>query len=273
MLANCRPNLFFGGTFHLRKGNYEEAFSLFDIYINSSDSPMFASYNYSVTDKRLPEAGYWASYSAANLDNPQLVLKHARLAERDTSKLCYLLMYEAEAYSKLGDTGSYAETLKRGFELYPTFQFFFPHLIDHFLSNDDLEEALALADRAVAVDSTSILFLYAKSNVLLNMGNNDECIDVTKRIVELNDTLAEPYYNIGMAYLNEVVLMEKSHTRNDKNTIKTIYRQAMPYLEKYRVLAPEEKMKWAPALYRVYLNLNMGKQFDEIDRIINEVNP
>ena len=84
MLDNCRTNLFFGGTFHLRKGNYEEAFSLFDIYINSSDSPMFAGYNYSVTDKRLPEAGYWASYSAANLENPQLVLKHARLAERDT---------------------------------------------------------------------------------------------------------------------------------------------------------------------------------------------
>lgn len=273
MLDNCRTNLFFGGTFHLRKGNYEEAFSLFDIYINSSDSPMFAGYNYSVTDKRLPEAGYWASYSAANLDNPQLVLKHARLAERDTSKLSYILMYEAEAYSKLGDTEAYVEALKRGFELYPTFQFFFPHLIDHFLGNDDLEEALALADRAVAVDSTSILFLYAKSNVLLNMGKNDECIDVTKRIVELNDTLAEPYYNIGMAFLNKVVLMEKSHERNDKNTIKAIYRQAMPYLEKYRVLAPDEKKKWAPALYRVYLNLNMGKQFDEIDRIINEVNP
>ena len=67
--------------------------------------------------------------------------------------------------------------------------------------------------------------------------------------------------------------MEKSHERNDKNTVKAIYRQAMPYLEKYRVLAPDEKKKWAPALYRVYLNLNMGKQFDEIDRIINEVNP
>ena len=91
--------------------------------------------------------------------------------------------------------------------------------------------------------------------------------------MEVNDTVAEAYYNIGMAILNKVVALEKSATPQDKNAVKALYCEAMPYLENYRVLAPEEKKKWAPALYRVYLNLNMGKQFDDIDRIINEVKP
>jgi len=41
-------------------------------------------------------------------------------------------------------------------------------------------------------------------------------------------------------------------------------------MEKYRKLAPAEKKKWAPALYRIYLNLNMGKQFDEIDNLMKK---
>ena len=40
-------------------------------------------------------------------------------------------------------------------------------------------------------------------------------------------------------------------------------------MEKYSKLAPNDKDKWAPGLYRIYLNLNMGKQFDEIDKLIN----
>ena len=39
-------------------------------------------------------------------------------------------------------------------------------------------------------------------------------------------------------------------------------------MEAYRKLAPADKERWAPALYRIYLHLNMGKQFDEIDRLL-----
>ena len=39
-------------------------------------------------------------------------------------------------------------------------------------------------------------------------------------------------------------------------------------METYRLLAPEKKEKWGPALYRIYFNLNLGKQFDEIDRLL-----
>ena len=47
-----------------------------------------------------------------------------------------------------------------------------------------------------------------------------------------------------------------------------MYQNALAPLEKYRQMAPDEKQKWGPALYRVYFNLNMGKQFDEIDRLL-----
>jgi hypothetical protein len=50
--------------------------------------------------------------------------------------------------------------------------------------------------------------------------------------------------------------------------MRTVYQKARTYMERYRMMMPEEKQKWGPALYRIYLNLNMGKQFDEIDRLL-----
>ncbi len=46
------------------------------------------------------------------------------------------------------------------------------------------------------------------------------------------------------------------------------YKKALPYMERYRELAPEQKDKWMAALYNIYLNLNMGTEFEEIDRMI-----
>ena len=47
------------------------------------------------------------------------------------------------------------------------------------------------------------------------------------------------------------------------------YEKALPYIEKYKELMPDSKEKWLAPLYTIYLNLNMGKEFDIIDRIRN----
>ena len=195
-------------------------------------------------------------------------MKYTDMAEGDTAKLKYTLRYKAEAYQLLNDNENYLATLKRGFKAYPEFRYFFPQLMDYYNSNNDYDSALATANEALKVDSTDVLFLFAKSTLLLNMGRNDECVRVSERIIHINDTLPMPYYNLGMALLNKVLDLEKD-IRKNKKEITEVYRQALPYMERYRALAPEDKNKWAPALYRIYLNLSMGKQFEEIDRIIN----
>jgi hypothetical protein len=44
----------------------------------------------------------------------------------------------------------------------------------------------------------------------------------------------------------------------------------MPYLQKFQALRPEDKTKWALPLYTIYLKLNMGREFDEIDQILRD---
>ena len=39
-------------------------------------------------------------------------------------------------------------------------------------------------------------------------------------------------------------------------------------MEKLRQLQPDKQERWLSPLYRIYLNLNLGKEFDEIDALM-----
>lgn len=270
LLNIYRPNLFNGGVFFMKKHNFSRAYDFFDTYINSAVKPMFARYQYAERDKRLPEAAYWASYCGYKLEKPQLTLRHTYQALKDSVHLPYMLQYLAETYKLEKDTARYVQTLKDGFSKYPKFPFFFPRLIDYYSHIGAYDEAMKSCDEALQTDSVNTLFRYAKSSLLLTMGRYKQSFAISKALIAENDTLADAYLNAGLALFDQAVELDKKTQSGSKkyNQILELYRKAMPYLEKYRAMAPDQKDKWALPLYTIYLNLNMGKQFDEIDKLI-----
>ena len=270
LLNIYRPNLFNGGVFFMKKHDFSRAYDFFDTYINSAVKPMFARYQYAERDKRLPEAAYWASYCGYKLEKPQLTLRHTYQALKDSVHLPYMLQYLSETYKLEKDTARYVQTLKDGFSKYPKFPFFFPRLIDYYSHIGAYDEAMKSCDEALQTDSVNTLFRYAKSSLLLTMGRYKQSFAISKALIAENDTLADAYLNAGLALFDQAVELDKKTQSGSKkyNQILELYRKAMPYLEKYRAMAPDQKDKWALPLYTIYLNLNMGKQFDEIDKLI-----
>ena len=270
LLNIYRPNLFNGGVFFMKKHDFSRAYDFFDTYINSAVKPMFARYQYAERDKRLPEAAYWASYCGYKLEKPQLTLRHTYQALKDSVHLPYMLQYLSETYKLEKDTARYVQTLKDGFSKYPKFPFFFPRLIDYYSHIGAYDEAMKSCDEALQTDSVNTLFRYAKSSLLLTMGHYKQSLAISKALIAENDTLADAYLNAGLALFDQAVELDKKTQSGSKkyNQILELYRKAMPYLEKYRAMAPDQKDKWALPLYTIYLNLNMGKQFDEIDKLI-----
>ena len=270
LLNIYRPNLFNGGVFFMKKHDFSRAYDFFDTYINSAVKPMFARYQYAERDKRLPEAAYWASYCGYKLEKPQLTLRHTYQALKDSVHLPYMLQYLAETYKLEKDTARYVQTLKDGFSKYPKFPFFFPRLIDYYSHIRAYDEAMKSCDDSPQTASANTLFRYAKSSLLLTMGRYKQSFAISKALIAENDTLADAYLNAGLALFDQAVELDKKTQSGSKkyNQILELYRKAMPYLEKYRAMAPDQKDKWALPLYTIYLNLNMGKQFDEIDKLI-----
>ena len=266
---NYRANLFNGGAFFIHKGKWAEAFDYYQAYIDCARQPLFTDYRYAATDSMMPQAAYWALYAAYKQHDASRMMLHRSMAERDSLHIDFVTQYVAEASLWTGDTATYAAMLERGFLHTPTHPFFFPRLMDYYTSIGRADSAMVTVDRMLQADSLNQLSLFAKSTLLLNKGDNDGCIDITRRLLALNDSMPDAYCNMGLAYFNKAVAADASGkpSRKLRRQVRELYSQSLPYMERFRQLAPEQKSKWVPVLYTIYLNLNMGQQFGEIDRI------
>lgn len=269
LLNQLRPNLYFGGTYHVRNENYLKAYDFLETYLEADKTPLFTGYDYQHQDERMPEAAYWATFAGYKMHDAARTLRYHQLAECDTSKAKYAMQYVCEAYRWQDNTNAYVEELKKGFNSHHDFPYFFPRLVDYYHSTNRPDSALVYAEQALKTNPDNELFQLAKSVALLNLERYDECMKLSEQLIAKNDTLAEPYFNIATAKLNQALELDRrNQPRVYRTQIRKLYMEARPYMEAYRKLAPDEKRKWAPALYRIYLNLNMGKQFDEIDKVM-----
>lgn len=263
-----RPNLYNGGVYFLRKQNYKEAFSMIDAFLDCQRQPLFENYHYE-RDTLNRTAAFWTVLCGYQTGDHEMALKYKDLALQDTLHLESCFQYLAEIYKQQGDKQNYEWSLVKGFECNPSSSYFFPRLIDYYNTSNQTEKAMTIVNDALQTNDSSELFLFAKSNLLLNQGDYDECIAICDTLITRNDTLADAYYNAGVAYVNKAFLLEKGKVDvKQRREIRQLYQKALPYMERYRALAPLEKDKWAAALYNIYLKLNMGKQFEEIDQML-----
>lgn len=272
LLNTLRPNLYNGGLFLIRKQKYAEAYKMLDQYIGTVEHPLFRAYHYATKDKSLPVVSYWAMYCGYKLKDTAKVMKHSSLALQDKLHHESAMQYLSDTYLLMGDTTQYVKTLKDGFELYPSTPFFYSHLVDHYSQQREWDKALALTDEALASDSTKLVYHVTKSSLLLNLGKYKESFLISDSLLHVNDSLPEAYLNAGLAKYNEGVTLEKSvnQTAKRKKTVLNYYREALPYLETYRKMREDRIDTWGLPLYTIYLNLNMGKKFDEIDKLMKK---
>lgn len=268
-LTPIRRNLYFGGLYFVAKHDYPEAYNFFNRYITFRQKSLFSE---APPVDSLQHAAYWAVYSGLRQGDTIKAMNHFSLAAEDTTQMKMLTQFRVEIAELEHDTTAYLQWLDRGFRAYPTFPFFFPRLVDYYTAEGQLGKAREVVDYALKADSTSAIFLFTKSNLLLNTGDYDGCISICKQLIERGDTLPDAYLNAGLAYFDQAIEIDKYQqpSREKIKLISQLYRQALPYLEKYRQMAPEQQQKWSLPLYTIYLNLNMGKEFDEINKIISK---
>lgn len=273
-LSVIRPNLYRGGTWFIKKQNYKDAYQLFDQYLQCASHPLFSHYDYEQKDPLLAQAAYWSVYCGYKMQDAKATLHYAYEALKDQQHYDYMLQYLAETYRLEQDTARYVQILKEGFRHAPKFSFFFPRLVEFYADKNQLDSAMAVVDSALVIDPKNELYLYTKSTILLNQGKNKECIDICDGLLAQNDSLPEVYYNAGLAWFNQAVELDKNVqlSRKRRQEILDIYQKARPLLEKYRQMQPDMADKWSLPLYTIYLNLNMGKEFDEIDKLMHSKN-
>lgn len=269
-LATRRNNLYNGGMYFTLNKKYDKAYELMDAFIDCARQPLFSGCGYKEDEPLSKAAAYFTLYCGYKMQDPSKALKYEKLALQYDKRHEFALRFAAEVYEMKKDTANYVAMLSRGFSEYKDAPYFFTRLMDYYNDVNKLDSALVLVNSALSHDADNELFLFAKSNVLLNTGDYANCIAVCESLIARNDTLADAYYDAGVAYINMAFDLENNAkaSRETRARIVGYYKKALPYMERYRALAPDQKDKWMAALYNIYLNLNMGEKFEEIDRMI-----
>jgi len=265
-LNGYRQNLFNGGAYFISKQDYSKGCEFMEAYIDCARQPLFESLDYPLD----PQASYWALFCAYKLQQADRLFSHEEVARKDTAHLEYTLQYLAETSKQVEDTARYEHLLNEGFYRYKNSKYFFTYLVDFYNSSQKPKKALNVIEAALLEYPDNELYLFALSTQHLNMGKNEECIAICDTLIKRNGQLADAYYNAGVAYINLALEKGKTGKRDakTKKQIKACYESSRKYIERFRQLAPEQKDQWASALYNIYLQLNMGKEFEEIDRLL-----
>ena len=271
-LNKYRRNLYNGGIYFVRKKDYDAAYGMMDTYIDCRHQPLFSGFVCGETDTLSSSAAFWTMFCGFKLQRPDSILKYSDLALTNQKYRRRALVYMSEAYLLKKDTSRYVVTLRQGFDENSKSKFFFTRLMDYYNGSEQLDSAMNIVNRALQYDDDNTLFLFAKSNILLNMGGYAECIAISDTLIARNDTFPDVYLNAGVSYINLALALENdSKNKKSRKTALDYYRKALPYMEKYRVLAPDDKERWATSLYNIYLKLNMGRKFEEISDILRKM--
>lgn len=281
-----RGNLINGGIQYFNSASQKEgaaatednkkALEFFATYINIATNQMFEKENLLQTDTVLPQIAYYASLTAAKMEDYPNVLKYAPYAKNDKEVGKYAMEFISTALKAQGDTINWIASLREGIQKYPDHSFFFGHLIDYYSNNNKYDEAMQFADDMLAKNPNNTFYLYVKGYLYHNMKDYDKAIEFYTKTIEVDPNYAEAYSNLGLIYCLQAQDFSETATTDvndskykaDQVTLRAFYEKARPNYEKARELKPDQRELWLNGLYRVYYNLQLGPEFEEIEKLM-----
>ena len=279
LMKAYRSNLLNGGKFLMKRNKHADAFPYFDVYLKTARHSIFEDYPNIKGDTLLPHVSYWATIAAYNANQPALALKHIDEAIQGTDGEVRISLqeYKVRCYEVQKQDSLWLENLLLGAKLYPAHDYFFLHLMDVYMQQQAYDKGIALCDSMLQKVGNRSIYWYGESQMYLQLKNFDETIRTADEALKCDEKMADAYYNKGIAYLNKAVVFAETacndvrdpKCQKDRQTLLELYRQAKGPMEQLRKLAPEDSKRWAMPLYRIYLNLNMGAEFAEMEKIVN----
>ncbi len=282
LLSRIRINLVSGGVTYFNENNNEKAFELFSQYIDVADAPLLQQYNLKETDTLMYEIAYYATLAGLKMEDYNKALKYVDLAMNKADIAQKAVEYKALSYINLGDTVNWIATLKQGVELYPSVEYFYSNLISYYNNSGKTEELMGFADEMLQKNPLPI-FRFVKGYIYQNMNEFEKAIEEYKVAIEQDPNYIGAQRNLGICYcqlaqnesdkMTNLDIKSKAYKAH-KEVVSNYYKLALPIYENLRKIDdgtdPDVRNAWTNGLYTCYYMLNMGKEFEEIEKIINQ---
>lgn len=182
--------------------------------------------------------------------------------------------YLATCYKEKNEIENYVNTLKKGFEKYPSNKSLLGGIINYYiLDSENTEEALKYLAVARESDPTNPQFYSAEAHLYDKLGNKEMAIEKYKKAIEIKEDFFEAYYNLGVLYFNDgITLTDEANKITDnakfavaKEKADNKFKESVPYLEKAHELEPSDASIMS-TLKTLYYRLQMTDKYNEVSK-------
>jgi len=278
ILSANHIQFFNGGAYYFEARDYKKAYDSFNKYLEISNHPMFQGEQVAARDSNFMMVQYYAGIAATQLGEPETAIFALNRAKDPDYKGNEVYQYLYSEYLQLADTLNMEKTLKEGMQKYPEENFYLMNLINIYIYSNRNEEAIEYLNAAIKEDPNNPQLYDVMGSVYeTGLKDNENAEKNFKKALEINPEYAEALSNLGRVYYNEAVNVQGDANMITDNKLyqeeiakaKALFEKARPYFEKVRQLKPDET-QYLIALRGIYYNLNMGKEFDEIEALLNK---
>jgi tetratricopeptide (TPR) repeat protein len=266
-----------GGIYYFEKGEYKKACDFWEQYLQIADLPFINENPTAAKDSSYMSIQFYLSVAAAQVNDSEYAIRNMERAKNFPYRQSDVYQYLVGEYQMLKDTANIQRTLEEGYTLFPDTSFFVLHLINLYIHQNENEKAVDLLTKAIDNDPNNVDLYQAMGSVYESGLENPEKAEFYyKRAAEIDSENPVMLSNIGRIYYNQAanklgeanLISDAAKYNEEKGLAKELFRKALPYFQKAYEKDPTS-MEYMTALRGIYYNLDMGKEFGEIDAKMN----
>jgi tetratricopeptide (TPR) repeat protein len=267
LLNQNRPQLINGGVEAFNNNENAKALKYFGKYIDAAKHPMMEKFNYAATDTMIPLISYYACIAAAREENHDAVPKYADEAVKDKENGASALELKCASLKATNKNDEFLAALKEGLEKFPNDNYFVGNMIDYYTNNNQYAEALTYIDSQITKNPNNDYFYFVKGYLYQTQKNYEEADKAYAKSVSMNPNSAQAQSYAGLNLCQQAIALGEDPNVSEA-TLEDLYRRALPYYEKARELAPDDKTLWLNGLYTCYYRLKMTEKAAEIEKLM-----
>jgi tetratricopeptide (TPR) repeat protein len=267
-----------GGIYYFEKGEYKRACDFWEQYLQIADLPFITDgKTVAEKDSSYMSIQFYLAVAATQVNDSKYAIENLERAKNFPYRQSDVYQYLFGEYQILKDTAKMQRTLEEGYTLFPDTSVFVLYLINLYIHQDENEKAVDLLTKAIEKEPNNVNLHQAMGSVYESgLKNYDKAEIHYKRAAELDSENPIMLSNIGRIYYNQAVnklgeanlISDVAKYNEEKELAKDLFRKALPYFRKAYEKEPDS-MEYMTALRGIYYNLDMGKEFGEIDAKMN----
>ena len=263
------------GVYYHQQQAYDKAYEAFNIFLEIPELDIFNGEKLAA-DSIYNQIALYASYCASYTGDEKTAIRLLESLKDKKYEQESVYSSLADSYRNVEDTVQYMNILKEGSLLFPKNIKFIQSLINHYINTGQMGEAMIHLDNAIAQEPGDPQYWRVKGELYEAEKNFDKALLALEESLKIDPEFPDAvgaigrlYYNKGFELQTKANELSIQESKVEIEKVKELYRKALPHLEKARIIFPEEK-QYIMALYSVYYRLDMPKEMNEMEKLLND---